>query len=134
MFDTFSILIVLALVLTVISLRWYNLLLSFVACMAWVSLWAYNLSNPPTGITQGSFVHEVLVYSFIVMAIGVMLLYFRNRGEAKNMLNANTDKEGVPPKSEQEFEPRKSIMNTSVSEYRQNLRGRINRRNTGRRQ
>jgi hypothetical protein len=123
---TFSILGIAAVVFTVISLRYYNLLFSFVAMISWVGLWAYNLNYPLTNITQGSFVHEVMTYSFIIMAVVVMLLYFRNRGQAQGMFNANTEKEGA--KNTNNSTPSRGLMELDTNEYRKLMRERIRNR------
>lgn len=75
---TFWILLVLALVMTVISLRWRNILFSLAGTLGWLALWMYNLNSPPSGITIGTPNHEILIYAFIIMAIAVMMLYFIN--------------------------------------------------------
>jgi hypothetical protein len=123
---TFSILGIIAVIFTIISLRYYNLLFSFVAMLSWIGLWAYNLNYPLTNIVRGSFIHEVMTYSFIIMAVVVMLVYFRNRGQAQGMFNANTDKEGV--KNINNSVQSRGLMELDTNEYRRLMRERINSR------
>lgn len=77
---TFWILLAVAGFLTWLSLKKYNLLFSLCGSMGWLAVWAYNLSHPPTGVTTGTFLHDLLTYTFILMAIAVMFIYFGNRG------------------------------------------------------
>lgn len=77
---TFWILLVIAVVLSYISLKWQNILFSLGAAIGWFALWRYNLDHPPTNIVAGDITHEWLTYLFLIMAIAVMLMWFRNRG------------------------------------------------------
>jgi len=70
-------LLVLAAILFFASLRYYNILLSLFASVAWLVLWRYNLTNPPSGIDQTG--KEWLTYIFIGMAMVTMLIYFIRR-------------------------------------------------------
>jgi magnesium-transporting ATPase (P-type) len=119
---TFWILLAIAGFLTFISLKFYNLLFSFVACLAWIGIWAYNLSYPPTNITAGTFVHEVLTYVFIILAITVMLLYFRTR--SKNLSNSRNgiDIETITADKNSNRPISKGMMDMSAEEYRDNFR------------
>jgi hypothetical protein len=117
---TYCILGILAIILMVISFRWYNLLLSFFGALGWLALWAYNLANPPTGVVVGSFVHTILIYTYIGLAIVSMLVYFRNRGQSNGSFNAGSEKEGLRiisnvPRS-------RGVMDLSVDEYKQLLK------------
>ena len=76
---TYCILLAIAIILTIVSLRWRNILFTLGGTIGWLTLWVYNFDNPPTNITQGSTAHEFLIYTFIVMAIATLLMYFRNR-------------------------------------------------------
>ena len=123
MFDTWSTLLVVAIAFSIISLKWYNLIFSFVAMLGWIALWAYNMDNPPVGIVQGSFVHEVLMYSFILMAIVIMLLYFRTR--VKSIPNARNgiDTENLPTETKVSANMPKGLMDLSTEEYRKAIKG-----------
>ena len=127
MFDTYSILVIIAIALTVISLRWYSLLFSFVAMLGWIALWAFNISSPPAGITEGSFIHEVLYFTYIVMGIGTMLLYFRSRGKAGGSFNTTSPDEGVRATDNNTVQSR-GVMDLSESEYRAYIKAKSKRR------
>ena len=112
---TFWILLVLAGFLTILSMRYYNILFSFGGMLGWIAVWVYNLNSPPTGITVGTFLHDVLTYTFIIMAIAVMYIYFRNRGKQKAGLSVE-DGKIVASKSSEEPEMDENIA------YRQTVR------------
>lgn len=76
---TFWILLVIAGFFTLLSLRYRNLLFSFSGMLGWIAVWVYHQNYPPTNIVQGTFLYELLLYAFIVMAMAVMFLYFWNR-------------------------------------------------------
>ena len=123
---TFFGILLIALVMSIVSLRWYNLLFSFVAMLMWIALWAYNLNNPIGGITKGSFVHEILSYGFIIMAIVIMLVYFRGRGkDSKNIVLGNNNNETSEESTEK---PSTGIMGMSPDEYRAYMRGKLRSR------
>lgn len=87
--------------------------------LGWIGLWAYNLNSPPSGITQGSFVHEVLTYSFILMAIAIMILYLRN------MKNGSWDNGGKDKSSSSTGKPTRGLMDLSSEEYRTYVRSKV---------
>ncbi len=121
---TFWIILVFALVLSIISLKYRNLFFSFAGALGWFGLWAYNNSYPPTNVVRGSFVHEVLMYGSLVMAIGVMFTYFRNRQRGYTGYD-------VTAKEKNEIESRRTprgLMDLSPSEYQQHIRARMHRR------
>lgn len=121
---TFAFLGVLAICFTVISLRWYNLLLSFVAALWWFSLWAYfATASPLTGVTHGTFIGDCIYYGLLLMALLCILIYFRGRGQAKGSFNANTSLEGVDKPKDIMPESR-GLMNLNDTEYRTWLRNR----------
>lgn len=114
-------LLIVSIIFTVLSFRYYSLLLSFFAMLFWIALWAFNLDNHPTIITPNTLVFDILTYTFIGMAILVMLTYFRNRGKAKGMFNTNTENEGVAPDADTTLRGR-GMMDLSNSEYKQYIR------------
>ena len=89
---TFWILMTLAGWLTFLCLRNSNLLLSLGAGIAWFSLMAYNLTNPPTNITAGSIVHEWLTMGFFILGIAVILMWFRTRGRTESVTRVGVEK------------------------------------------
>jgi hypothetical protein len=119
---TFAFIGVLALVLTIISFRWYNLLLSFVACLAWLALWAYNLSYPMTGVTSNSFIGDAINFLLVLLAIVTMLIYFRNRGKAAGSFNASSSDEGVRPQLSNS--QTRNLMDLDTNEYKAYLKAR----------
>lgn len=119
---TFWILLATAGFLTVMSLRHYYLMLSFSAALGWIALWMYNLNYPPTNITIGSTLHEVLVYTFIMMAIATMYMYFRNRGRTSAGTSGSGGGEsGASPPSAP------SLMDMSPEQYKAYIRSRVRR-------
>jgi len=79
MLDTWGQLLTLAAILTVVSFRWRNVLLSLGASIGWLSLMAYNLDNPPAGITQGSTIHGWLTMGLFGVAMAVIYMWFGTR-------------------------------------------------------
>lgn len=123
---TFWIILAIAGFLTAISLRYRNLLFSLAGSLGWLALWMYNFSYPPTNITVGSTLHEFLVYTFILMAIGTMLVYFWNRSRGYT---------GYPPSVKDNADAvvrggmaNRGIMGMNYYEYRTYLRNRLRRR------
>lgn len=124
---TLIVLFVVAGFFTIISLKYYNLIFSFVGMICWIGLWAYVKDNPPTGVLQGSFVHEIMMYAFIIIGVTVMLLYFRTR--IKNIPNARNgiDSEVIQPEGKPALE-RRGLMDISTEEYRARVRKSLNRK------
>jgi hypothetical protein len=122
---TFWIILVFAIALSIISLRYRNLFFSLGGTLGWLGLWAYNNINPPTGVTRGSFVHEVLMYGSIIMAIGVMIMYLRNRqrGYTGYVMTKKEETE-----AEGQRIPRRGLMDLSPEEYQRYIRNRMRRR------
>lgn len=114
---------VFALVLSIMSLRWRNLFFSFGGALGWLALWAYNNNYPPTNVTQGSFVHEVLMYGSIIMAIGVMVMYFQNRqrGYTGYAMTKNEELQ----LGERNKKPARGLMELNSTEYRAYIKARM---------
>ena len=91
---TWLALLSLAILLSFMSLRYINILLSLAASISWLALMAYNLDNPLSGITQGSTIHEWTIYIFIALAIAVMYMWFRNRNGAPSVFGQPRDNTG----------------------------------------
>ncbi len=119
---TFWIILVFAIVLSVMSLRWRNLLFSFGGALGWIALWAYNNNYPPVNVAQGSFVHEILVYGSIIMAIGVMIMYFNNRQRGYTGYTMTKKEES---EAEGRRTPKRGLMDLNNTEYRQVIRARM---------
>ena len=81
---TFWILLVIAGFLTLLSIKRYNLIFSFAATLMWLAVWGYNLDNPPANITIGTFVYDLLYYTFIIMAIAVIFIYFVGKSKRES--------------------------------------------------
>jgi hypothetical protein len=118
---TFWIILVMALLLSLISFKYRSLLFSLAGSILWVALWAYNNNYPPTNIAQGSFVHEILMYGSIIMAIGVMFMYFMNRKRGYTGYT-QTDEE---KQTALDSRPRRGIMDLDTSEYRTYMRAKM---------
>lgn len=113
---TFWILLVIAGFLTILSIRRYNIIFSFSGALGWMALWGYNLNNPPANITVGTFVYDLLYYTFIIMAIAVIYIYFagRSKRESTASLSVENGKIVAQSTSEETREP--------TEEYRQRVR------------
>lgn len=92
---TFWILLVLAGWLSFLSLRHIHILLSLGASMSWLTLMAYNTVYPPTNVVVGSTVHEWMTYVFVVVAIAVMFIWFRNRGHKESVTRVGANEKEV---------------------------------------
>ena len=90
MFTTWTILLVFSSILTIISFRNINILLSLGAMIGWLSLMAFNLENPLVGVIQGSVIHQWLTLGFIAIGIAVMLIFFKNRGRMVGISDGRT--------------------------------------------
>lgn len=126
---TFWILLSTAGFLTIMSLRYYNLILSFAASLGWIALWMYNLNYPPANIAVGTTLHEVLVYTFIIMAIATIYMYFRNRGRASIGAGGGNESGNRAELSGRaiRYSP-PSLMEMSPEEYKAYIRSRVRRR------
>jgi len=115
MFMTWITLLAFATILSVMSLRHINILLSLGAMIGWFSLMAFNLANPLVGIVQGSAIHQWLTMGFIAIGIAIMLMYFRNRGKIASVIGgvAGGSSDSTPPAYE-----RKGLMEMSEGEYK----------------
>ena len=126
---TFWILLALAGWVSFLSLRSKNMLLSLGASIMWLALMAYNLKFPPTNITQGDTIHEWLTMGFIVLAIAVLLAWFRNRGRTESQIRVSAgDGEILARRSTQLGVTNKSLMEMSPEEYKGFIRTRVRRR------
>ena len=110
----------LALALTVISLKWYNILLSLLAAISWLCLWRYNLTNPPSNVAIGSTTQEWLTYLFIGMAIVTMLIYFGRRNRNATNGEHHGYDSAIPPENEARYNG--GMMSESTETYRGRVR------------
>jgi len=127
---TFWIILTLALGVSFLSLRSKNMLLALGASIMWLALMAYNLSFPPTNITQGDTIHEWLTMGYFVLAVAVLTVWFRNRGKTESQTRVSMgDGEILARGSKQTgVTPNQSLMNMSAEEYRTFIRARTRRR------
>lgn len=126
---TFWILLAVAGLLSIFSFRERrNALLSIVSAISWFVIMAFNITNPPAGIVQGTFIHQGLLLIFVGMGIVMLVTYFRYRGNAnspdyntdanRNYTNEKNYKEGEYSGSYGvNRQPRKSLMDMSPDEY-----------------
>jgi len=123
---TYWILLVIALSLSIVSLKWRNILFSLGGTLGWVALWAYHQAYPPLNIAVGSFVHEVLYYAYIIFAIAVMLVWIGNvrRGYTGYPMTRNEEAR----MEERNRTPARGLMDLSPEEYRTYIRGRMTMR------
>ena len=126
---TFWILLVLAGWLSYLSFRNKNMLLALGASIMWLCLMAYNLSYPPTNITQGDTIHEWMTMGFVVLAIAVLYTWFRNRGKTESQTKISVgDNELLLRSAKSEgVTKEKSLMDKSPEEYRAYVRRAIRR-------
>ena len=125
---TFWILLVIALVLTYVSMRWRNLFYTFGAVLGWLALWVYNQTYPPTNIVVGSFIHEVMYYAFIVMAIGVFLVYLGNRSRGYTGYPMTKGEEAELDTKRMSSRPARGLLDLSEAEYKRYVHGVVRRR------
>lgn len=127
---TFWILLALAGLVSYFSLRHRNLLLSLGASIMWLSLMAYNLTYPPTNITAGDTIHEWMTMGFVIIAIAVMYMWFRNRGRTESMTRVSAGEGEILARSatQEGVTPTRSVMALSPEEYKAHLRSRMRRR------
>lgn len=121
MFTTWTILLIFASILTIISFRNINILLSLGATIGWFSLMAFNLENPLVGVAQGSVIHQWLTMGFIAIGIAVMLMYFRNRGRTAGVYRSIGGGEGLAGTNPPSYEP-KGLMEMTPDEYKAKTR------------
>ena len=130
MFTTWTILLVFSSILTIISLRNINILLSLGATIGWFSLMAYNLDNPLVGVVQGSIIHQWLTMGFIAIGLAVMLVFFKNRGKIVNRSESwgETRSKGGGEEGGVVTPERRGLMEMSPTEYRAIARRAVKRK------
>lgn len=123
---TYWILLVAAIALSIISLRWRNILFSLGGTLGWLALWAYHQTNPPAGIAVGSFVHEILYYTYIIFAVAVMLVWIGNmrRGYTGYPITKSEELK----MEERNRRPARGLMDLDNNEYRAFIRARMRKR------
>lgn len=121
---TWIILMVFALCLSVIALRWMNILLAIVSSAAWFSLLAYNVNYPPANITQGSNIDTFIIWAIAIVAVTIPIITIsRMRGRATaNISSVDGDE------LKQKIETIPSLSSMTTEEYRAYVRRRIRRR------
>lgn len=128
MFDTYSILVVVAVALSLISLKYPNLLFGLGGILGWIALWAYHQNNPPAGIIVGSFIHEALMYAYLVMAIAVFFMWVRNRQQGRTGYTMTRGEETELDERRARRRPAKGLLDLSPTEYRRYVRGTLRNR------
>ena len=120
---TFWIILALAGWVSFLSLRHHNMLLSLGASIMWLALMAYNLNYPPTNIVQGDTIHEWMTMGFVIIAMAMMFMWFRERGRSVSQTRVTANEDGINISSEkQEGLPRTSLMDAGNEEYRARVR------------
>jgi len=128
MFDTYSILIVIAVVLSLVSLRYPNILFALGGSLAWISLWVFHQSNPPALIVVGSFIHEMLMYVYIIMAVGTFFMWVRNRARGRTGYTMTRGEETELDMRRMSSRPTKGLIDLSPTEYKTYVRSTIRKR------
>ena len=99
------------------------MLLSLGASIMWLALMAYNLNYPPTNIVQGDTIHEWMTMGFVIIAMAMMFMWFRERGRSVSQTRVTANEDGINISSEkQEGLPRTSLMDAGNEEYRARVR------------
>ena len=120
---TFWILLVIAGWLSFLSLRHIHILLSLGASMAWLTLMAYNTTYPPTNVVVGSTVHEWMTYVFVIVAIAVMFIWFRQRGRTESTTRVGVGEgELIAQTTKREGVTGRNMMEQTPDEYRASIR------------
>lgn len=125
---TFWILLAIAGGLSLISLRYRNMLFTLGATLGWFALLAHHLNTPPFGVTQGSFVHEALLCVFAIMGIAVMMMWARNRERGYTGYNMTKREEAEQEARYASKLPARGMMDLSTTEYRQLIHARMRQR------
>ena len=120
---TFWIILVIAGFLTLLSLRYRNLLFSFSGMLGWIGLWAYHQNHPPANVVQGTFLYELLLYIFIIMGLAVMFLYFWNRSRGYTGYPRTAKEQAAYDNEVRTFgDSEKGLMELNETEYRVRVR------------
>ncbi len=126
---TFWIFLAVASVLSYFSLRYIHILLSLGASVAWLALWRYNLVYPPTNVVVGDITHTWMTYVFVIVAIAVMFMWFRERGRTESVTRAALGKEEVIIQTtKREGVTGKNLMGLTEEEYKASVRRSLRRR------
>ncbi len=126
---TYWVLLVIAGLLSFLSLRHKHLLLALGASISWLTLMSYNLTNPPTNITIGSTLHEWMTYVFVAVAIAMVFIWFRSRGRTESTTRvALGDGEVIAQTTKREGVTGKNLMEQSPEEYRATVRRSLRKR------
>lgn len=119
---TFWILLSIAGFFTLLASRANNFVYPVIASLGWWTVWGYNLNNPPAGITVGTFIYDLLYYTFILISIGVFFLYFRNR----NRLSASQGRTAREQADyDREYKEYSTAPLSDDEAYRRQIRARI---------
>ena len=120
-----------AALLTILSLRYSNLLMSLGAAMFWLVLWGYNLEHPPAGITQGSALHEWMTMGFVMMAMAIMFMWVRNRGKSTSISGSITrSKNGEEAEVDMRIQSH-NLMELTEDEYKERVRAALHPKRRG---
>lgn len=120
-------------ILTFLSLRNNNPLLSLVAALSWIFVFAYTRSNPIGDIETGSFADELIVYlcwgmAFVLLFTGATR-YIRQRNIRRNSDSYTMNDSGEITSVTNTRKPRtQGLMDLSTDEYRTLMRTRLRRR------
>ena len=125
---TFWILLAIAAFLTYISFKWRNILLSLGAMISWFVLWRYNNDFSPTNIVQGDITHTWMTYTFLVLAIAVMFMFFRNRAKDYTGYPRSVDEEREYQDKLKAPKQASSFADESNTEYKRRVRRAVRRK------
>jgi len=90
--------------MTIVSFRWYNILLSLFGAVSWLMCWRFIAGSAPTwtsDATTNSTITEWAIYLTIGMAIVTMLVYFGRRNRALNGASGTNGIESWLPQQRQ---------------------------------
>lgn len=119
---TWWILLAVAGFFTLLASRRYEFVYTAIASLFWWGVWGYYTTTPPAGVTAGTFLYDLVYYSFIMVALGVFFLYFRNRKRVPVGYNRTAQEQA-------EYEREYKVASTKAlpddEAYRQQIRARI---------
>ena len=123
---TYWILLALASMLTFFYFRQkWNVLFAIITAFSWVGILVFTLTNPPTDIAQGTLLHDILLLVYAGMAITMLIMWFRNKG---NIVDDRGNSEMTPEETERRNANYQSPMSMSETQYKAYLRGLRTRR------
>lgn len=102
----------------------WNVLLAIITAISYIGLSIYVLNYPPTNVTAGTLLHQILILIFAGAGISMFIMWFRNRDR---FIDENGKSELTEEQQEERRLASKSPMQMSENEYKAYLRSRRQR-------